>query len=83
MHTGTHSNAATIDRLAQQSGLLLRSYQLDFAEDPTSHATESSRSNLIALLHTIHQVYGETVAQGVANTLGISDFVVGERLIFE
>ena len=83
MDTDTHSSAAIIDRLAEQSGLLLRSYQSDFGKDPTSHATESSRSNLIALLHTIHQVYGETVSQGVAKTLGVSDFVEAERLVFD
>jgi len=58
MHTDKQFNAATIERLAQQSGLLLKTYRAEFARDPDSHATKSSRSNLIALLHTIHQVYG-------------------------
>jgi hypothetical protein len=40
-------------------------YQAEFAKDPTSRATESSRSNVIALRHTIKQMYGEaTELQG-------------------
>jgi len=37
--------------------LLLRLYEKEFATDPTSRATESSRSNLMALRHTIAQMY--------------------------
>jgi hypothetical protein len=33
----------------------------------TSRATESSRSNAIALWHTIRQIYGRAVARDVAN----------------
>jgi hypothetical protein len=33
----------------------------------TSRATESSRSNVIALWHTIRQIYGRAVARDVAN----------------
>ena len=54
-----------IERLEEQSGLLLRTYEAEFAKDPTSHATESSRSNLIALRHTISQIYGESTALDV------------------
>ena len=43
----------TIERLKKQSALLLRLYQAEFASDPASRATESSRSNLMALRHTI------------------------------
>ena len=42
----------------KQSGLLLRLYQAERSKDPASRATESSRSNLIALRHTIAQIYG-------------------------
>jgi hypothetical protein len=49
----------TIERLRKQSALLLRLYQAEFASDPTSPATESSRSNLMALRHTITQIYGD------------------------
>jgi hypothetical protein len=49
----------TIERLKKQSALLQRLYQAEFASDPTSSATESSRSNLMALRHTIAQMYGD------------------------
>jgi hypothetical protein len=48
----------TRERVTNQSGLLLRLYQAELARDPASRATESSRSNLIALRHTIDQMYG-------------------------
>ena len=48
----------TRERVGKQSVLLLRLYRADLARDPTSRATESSRSNLIALRHTIAQIYG-------------------------
>jgi hypothetical protein len=49
----------TIERLRKQSALLLRLYEAELAIDPTSRATESSRSNLMALRHTILQIYGD------------------------
>ena len=73
MHTDKQFNAATIERLGEQSGLLLKTYRAAFARDPDSQATKSSRSNLIALLHTIHQVYGVSISVDVANTLGSID----------
>ena len=48
----------TRERVTSQSGLLLKLYQAELAKDPASRATESSRSNLIALHHTIAQIYG-------------------------
>ena len=48
----------TWERVGKQTGLLLRLYQTELASDPTSRATESSRSNLIALRHTIDQMFG-------------------------
>jgi len=48
----------TRERVTNQSDLLLKLYQAELARDPASRATESSRSNLIALRHTIGQVYG-------------------------
>ena len=60
-------NAETIERLGKQSGLLLRTYQAEVARDPASRGTESARSNMIALWHTIRQIYGKVVARGVAN----------------
>jgi hypothetical protein len=70
---GKHSNAATVQRLGEQSGFLLKTYRAEFARDPDSEATKSSRSNLIALLHTIHQVYGASISMDVSNTLGSID----------
>jgi hypothetical protein len=40
-------------------------YQLELAKDPSSRATESSRSNLIALRHSIDQIYGEAASRGL------------------
>lgn len=73
MHTDKQLNAATIERLGEQSGWLLKRYKAEFAKDPGSQATKSSRSNLIALLHTIHQVYGASVSGDVTNALGSTD----------
>jgi hypothetical protein len=53
---------ATMERLKEQSGLLLRIYDAEFAKDPASRATGYSRSNLVALRHSINQIYGETAA---------------------
>ena len=52
-------DAETIERLGEQSELLLRLYQLELDRDPSSRATESSRSNMIALRHSIDQICGE------------------------
>jgi hypothetical protein len=46
------------ERVGKQSCLLLMLYQAEFARDPTSRATESCRSNLIALRHTVDQICG-------------------------
>jgi hypothetical protein len=60
-------DSETIERLGQQGGFLLSTYHAELAKDPASRATESSRSNVIALWHTIKQIYGRAVAQDVAN----------------
>jgi hypothetical protein len=57
--------AETIERLDKQSELLLRMYQLELAKDPSSRATESSRSNLIALRHSVDQIYGQAASRGL------------------
>jgi hypothetical protein len=54
-------DSATIERLRKQREFLLRIYQTELAKDPTSRASESSRSNVIALQHTVGQVYGEAI----------------------
>jgi hypothetical protein len=60
-------DSKAIERLRKQSGFLLGIYQSEIAKDPTSRATESSRSNLIAVQHTVRQMYGEAVVRDVAN----------------
>ena len=69
MQTEAHFDAETIERLEEQSGLLLKIYEAEFAKDPTSPATESSRSNMIALRHSIHQIYGQAAAVEVESSL--------------
>jgi hypothetical protein len=60
-------DSRTIERLGKQGGFLLSTYHAELAKDPASRATESSRSNVIALWHTIKQIYGKAVARDVAN----------------
>ena len=57
----------SIERLGKQNRLLLRMHQAELAKDPTSHATASSRSNIMAVQHTVEQIYGEAVARDVSN----------------
>ena len=59
-------DSRTIERLGKQSGFLLSTYEAELAKDPTSRGTESSRSNMIALWHTIRQIYGKAVVQALA-----------------
>ena|SRR5690348_10322309 len=51
-------DSGTIERLKRQGDLLLRLYQAELAKNPTSHAAESARSNVMALRHTIEQIHG-------------------------
>jgi len=53
--------------LGKQGRFLLRIHQAELAKNPYSYATESSRSNLMAVQNTIEQLYGEVVAREVAN----------------
>ena len=69
MQMEPHISAGTIERLEEQSALLQRIYQAEFAKDRTSPATESSRSNMIALRHSINQISGEAAASDVADAL--------------
>ena len=59
MQSEEQFHLGTVERVRKQSALLLRLYQAELAIDPTSCATESSRSNLMALRHTIAQMYGD------------------------
>jgi len=67
MHLVEELDTVTIERLRKQGEFLRRIYRAEFAKDPTSHATESSRSNVLAMQHTVRQMYGEAVARDVAN----------------
>lgn len=62
-------NLESHERLEEQSALLLRTYRLQLSKDPDSRATASSRSNLIALLHSITQIYGEDAALEVKQAM--------------
>jgi hypothetical protein len=63
-------DSVSIERLRKQDELLLRIYQAEMAKDPASRATESSRSNVIAMQHTVRQMYGEAVARDVTTLSG-------------
>jgi len=76
MQSEARFDAETIERLEEQSGLLVKMYEAEFAKDPTSSATESSRSNMIALRHSIHQIYGQAAAVEVATSLGSGTYAV-------
>ena len=67
MHLMEELDSETVKRLCEQGRFLLRIHQAELAKDPASHATESSRSNLMAVQHTVEQMYGEAVARDVAN----------------
>jgi len=67
MQAAEQLDPVTIQRLRKQAGFLQRIHQAEFDKDPSSHATESSRSNVIAMQHTVTQMYGETVARNVGN----------------
>ena len=76
MHSEAQLNPETVERLEEQSGLLLRTYELELAKDPGSRATESARSNLIALRHTINQIYGKSAALDVTEGLEFATALV-------
>ena len=67
MQVAEQLESVTIERLRKQGEFLLRIYQAEFAQDPISRTTESSRSNVIAMQHTVRQMYGEAVARDVAD----------------
>jgi hypothetical protein len=68
LETQLDLDQGTLERLEQQTDLLKRTYAAELSKDPASHATRSSRSNLIALGHTVNQVYGEAAARDL-NTI--------------
>lgn len=72
MQMEAHHSAEVIERLKEQSELLLRTYQAEFAKDPTSPATKASRSNMIALRHSINQIYGDAAALDLTGTSALA-----------
>jgi hypothetical protein len=63
-------DSGSITRLGKQHGFLLRIHQANLAENPTSDATKSSRSNLMAVQQTVKEMYGEAVARNMVNLRG-------------
>jgi hypothetical protein len=64
---------ATIQRLRKQGEFLLTIYRTELSKDPSSRATKASRSNLIAVQHSVRQMYGEAVARELANLVAPSN----------
>ena len=60
-------DSGSITRLGKQHRFLLRMHQAELAKDPLSRATKSSRSNLMAVQHTVGEMYGEAVARNVTS----------------
>jgi hypothetical protein len=72
MHTLERNDAGTLKHLVKQGGFLLKLHLAEFAKDPTSRSTESSRSNLMAVRHTVKQVYGSAVEIDVADLVKLT-----------
>jgi hypothetical protein len=65
-------NAGTVEWPEEQGELVLCTYTLESTKDPNSHAAAAARSNLIALLHTITQIYAESAALEVKTALSFA-----------
>jgi len=72
MQTLERNDLGTLKHLVKQGGFLLKLHQAEFAKDPTSRATESSRSNVMAVRHTVKQVYGAAVEIDVADLVKLT-----------
>ena len=68
-------DTVTIERLRKQGEFLLRIYRAEIAKDHTSHATKSSRSNVLAMYHTVRQIHGEAIARDVANLVPLLQYL--------
>jgi hypothetical protein len=79
MQVAQELDSGLIKRLGKQSMYLLRTYQVELAKDPTSHATESSRSNLLAVQHTVRQMHGDAVSHDVANLVAVEISQLDQR----
>jgi len=60
-------DSVLIERLRKQQAFLLRNYRAELAQDSASRATESSRSHLIAVQHTIEQLYGKAIVRDASD----------------
>ena len=67
MHVLEGLDAGTLKYLVKQAGFLLKLHQAELAKNPTSRATKSSRSNLMAVRHTFKEMYGEAVARDMGD----------------
>jgi hypothetical protein len=76
-------DSVTIERLKKQARFLQGIHQAEFDKDPSSRATEFARSNVIALRHTVSQVYGEAVARYLGKHRSAVYFRAGTLLTSE
>ena len=60
-------DSVKIERLRKQDRFLPGIHQAEFDKDPSSRATEFARSNVIAIQHTVRQIYGDAIARDVAS----------------
>jgi hypothetical protein len=65
-------NQETIERLRTQVSFVLGLYRAELAKDPTSPASKTSRSNLLAVEHTVRQMYGDAVARDVSGLAALT-----------
>jgi hypothetical protein len=79
MHTLERNDVGTLKHLVKQGGFLLKLHLAEFAKDPTSRATESSRSNLMAVRHTVKQVYGSAVEIDVTDLIKLTAPAISEK----
>jgi hypothetical protein len=78
MHVLEGLDVGTLKHLVKQGRFLLKLHQAELAKNPTSRATESSRSNLMAVRHTVKQVYGSAVAIDVADLVKLTAPAISE-----
>ena len=79
MHNLERNKAGTLKHLVKQGGFLLKLHQAELAKDPTSRATESSRSNLMAVRHTGKQMYGSAVTIDLGDLVTMTEYERSEN----
>jgi hypothetical protein len=78
MHVLEGLDVGTLKNLVKQGRFLLKLHQAELAKNPTSRATESSRSNLMAVRHTVKQMYGSAVAIDVSDLVKLTAPAISE-----